>query len=437
MPEIDFDMVEFEDGIRVEKYLNKSGLTADQMKEIIGWTTEEENMARGVETHPGSNPDDYRFWEDYLLTDTNKDKIRCTKNLKNRPFNYSWCSRLAQDILNSGPGLPDESRRWQFNGETIIVSNQGNVISGQHRGIALILANQMWESDETGHWKEIWPTPPTLDCLVVHGVSEEHHVLRTIDNVKPRTLSDVLYTMDDTYVEGTPKVRAKLCRYLDYAIRFLWSRTGQELDAFAPKRTHGEAIDFVNRHPKLIECVQVIYDISKRQKSILEDCIGIGYAAGLLYLMGSSDSKPEKYENMTPPSEDGLKWGRWKDAVKFWETLADGDPKSDNRNVFKALRMARMPMEALGEEASETDGFIFVKGKYGGSNAERVACIVKCWYCWVEGKTITPKRIELKYEQDDNGLWHMPECPAVGGIDLGDPKEQEEEVEGTGQEEGE
>jgi hypothetical protein len=105
-------------------------------------------------------------------------------------------------------------------------------------------------------------------------VSEEPATIRTLDNVRPRTLSDVLYTEENVFGRLSAAARKEAIRNLDYAIRFLWNRTGQSnpsYGSFTSYRTHSESLDFFHRHPHLAQIVEHITGINERPKMKDED----------------------------------------------------------------------------------------------------------------------------------------------------------------------
>jgi hypothetical protein len=197
----------------------------------------------------------------------------------------------------------------------------------------------------------------------------------------------------------------------DYAVRLLWFRTGANEDAFAPKRTHAESLDFIQRHPRILECVKHIYEESGKEDK-LKAYPSPGYAAALLYLMGSAKTERENeegtgYTQVSCPTEDLLDWSTWDLACEFWTKLAAND---------KGLA-------SLSETVAE---FLDIEG--GSFKDERIALIVKSWWRFAEGKKITPESIALETVIDGEGVQRLAECPLVGevygdisGIDIGQP----------------
>jgi len=349
----------------------EEALTVPQAKQLLGW--EEET-------------DEVKFGSDYLLTDLNKVKVRCNHNVKNRPLYRGIVETLKQEHLR---------KRWQLNGEPIIIGRTGLILNGQHTLISLVLAAQELEKDSV--WSDSWEgTPMTMDKVVVFGIEETDNVVNTMDTCKPRSLADVIYR-SEFFANLSSKDRKAIARTCDYAIRFVWSRTGASHNAFAPRRTHAEALDFLQRHPRLLDSVQHIHAENGGGQNQIGKFISPGYAAGLLYLMGSCESDPDSYST-NEPREEPLKWDRWDDACEFFVLLAAGSEEMDS--VRKALG------RILDDE--------------GGSIPERSALLVKAWnrYSAFSGP-VDSKNLKLEYHTDDDGVRTLAECPTVGGIDLG------------------
>jgi len=330
--------------------------------------------------------------------------VRCKYNSHNRPFDEQWCRALAQDILN---------RHWKDNGETIVIGKTGRVLSGQHRLIGLVLAGQRWSSDRQGkHWRQLWINEPVMDTTIQFGVDESPETVRTLDNTKPRTLADVLFT--DAAVFGRLKrnERTPLCRMLQNCVRMLWSRTGARDDPFAPMQTHSEALEFLNRHDHVKKAVKTIWDIYKPSPQACGKRMAPGYASALLYLMGCSSSNGDEYRAADTQSEKKLKWSSWERAVEFWEKLNDTEDGS--------LEPARKALAGLVEKDSLSVG----------SLPERMAILIKAWGVFVEGGNPETRDLKLHRETDDQGVVHLLDQPTIGGIDLGAGKRAKKKEEG-------
>ena len=358
----------------VQLCVGKDAITANQMKELLGWTEESENV---------------KFKTDYHLKDRHGNKIRLLNDVTNRPIYMSNVESLIQEILRG---------KWEYNAEPIIVGKTGLILNGQHQGIALILADQEWRKTDS-RWKTISNRPPKLDKLIAFGVSEADNVVNTMDTCKPRSLADVLYR--SVFFASLPKkARVKAARVCDYAVRLLWDRTGAGLDAFSPRRTHSESLDFINRHPRLLEAVRFVLDEDEEGK--VSNLLSPGYAAGLLYLMAASatDSEPEGgqgYAQTSQPNEEQVDFDNWDAACDFWTRLAQGDKK------VQPVR------ESVARLIESEEGFSF---------KEKLAMIVKGFEAFSTG-SVSAKDIELEYVRNEEGQRVLSENPTCGGIDLG------------------
>lgn len=352
-------------------------ITAEMAKKILGWEEEKEGD---------------KFGGTFLLKDERGTKVRCQNNLKNRPLVWANVRSLMQEILCG---------RWRMNGEPAIVGQTGQVLNGQHTLVALVLAVQAYEKDPD-RWQHVWDSQPTIDKLIVYGIEETDEVVNTLDTGRPRSLADVIYRSAhfSSFQEKRRKRAAKIC---DNAVRFLWERTGASADAFSPLRTHSESLDFIARHPGILECVKHVMEEDGDGR--LAKLLHPGYAAGLLYLMASSATDPKEYREAQSPDENSLSWDRFEDAQKFW-TLVAADAQE--------LRPMRAYLGSLG----------------GGTRHERIAVMAKAWLAFSEGKKITAASVKLRHG-DDDGVRTLAECPTVGGIDVGRPEQAEPEDDPT------
>lgn len=363
---------------RVSLHVGDKALTGDQAKKLLGWEEEEEQS----------------FQADYLLKDRNGKKIRCTNNIGNRPFSSGNVNTFLQEILRG---------KWRFNMENRIVGESGLVLNGQHTLAALVLANQAWEKDPDRY--ECWETAPTIETTIAFGAPEDPHTVNTLDTCKPRSLSDVLFRSPFFADFHIAKERKTVTRIADYAIRFCWSRLGSKSaqSAYEIRRTHSESIDFLERHPRLVEAVQFIHEENGDDHK-LSRFISPGTSAGLLYLMGSAKTEPRKYHQADNPTEDLLDWELWDKACNFWVLFAG------QNSEFEPLA------KSLGRLIEEGDS----------SAGAKIATVVHAWTLFLEGKVNSVGNRKLKYETDKNGIRTLVECPIVGGVDLGDGEWQSE-----------
>lgn len=344
----------------------EEALTADQAKELLGWQEEEKG-----------------FGTKYLLKDQFGTKIRCHHNVSNRPLYENNVAALKQEMVRG---------QWRFNGEPIIISKTGKVLNGQHQMIALVLAHQDWQ-------KDLVEEEPVIDKLIVFGVDDDDRVVNTMDTGKPRSLSDVLYR-SEYFADASPGERKRLARAAQYAVATMWSRLGRQ-EAYLPRQTHSEAIDFLERHPRLIECIEFLV-VEEGANQSISKYVSVGYASALMYLMATSKSDPSKYEFR--PCEESLDFSNWDKAQEFFVQLSSGGEK------MKSLQ------SALGQLLKQEEV----------TRKERVCLVIKAWLKWVTRKKLSGV-IKLQYEEKD-GVQVLVEDPSVGGIDLlGDDAEGEEE----------
>lgn len=391
--------------LRAVLYTAASGegpITAEHAKAWLGWT-------------PETNHD---FGDDFLLKDQEGVKVRCSFNDRNRPFNEAWCRTLAQDILNRNWADSRNGPDSTINGETIVIGRSGLILSGQHRLIGLILAEQMRVSSMSpkkggtahkDHWAEKWDSPVTIEGLVVFGVSESSCVVRTLDNVRPRSFGDVLYT-EEAFREdadGKPIIadaRKNLCRAAEHAVRLLWSRTGRGEEAFSPKATHSERLEFISRHRRLLEAVVHVTD--EDGDNGIKNYVSRGYASAALYLMACSASDGQDYHVQESPSEAHLDFSRWDRACEFWTDFA-------HSARLGALRTCMTPPE--GELRL----------------AEKLAYLARAWEHYKDGRDPTADEMDLSdfyMEDPDDGTRRLIEHPSFGGIDI-PPDRRKEELE--------
>ena len=363
--------------ISISICMGEEAITDEMSKQLLGW--------RIVPTESE---------DEYLLKDNEGNKIQCTNNLKNRQLYGATVATLAQEILRG---------RWKMNCENLIISKYGTILNGQHSLVAIILAVQLYNEDQEAY--PFWFSQkrvPVIDKLVAFGCDEDDETVNTMDTCKPRSLADVVYR-SEYFADVIPAVRKNLARMLDYSVKLLWFRTGAGIDAYAPKRTHSESLAFINNHPTMLKCVKLIAEEDLEHK--ISKVISPGTAAGLMYLMATSSSPGDEYHASENPREDLLKTEQFTTAEEFWVAI------SGVARVMEPLR------KALGNMVEESGG---------GSQAEKMAIIVKAWNAFATSGTITDKDLKLKYITDEDGYKQLVECPVTGGIDVGIPSAKED-----------
>ncbi len=215
---------------------------------------------------------------------------------------------------------------------------------------------------------------------------------------RKRSISDVI-GRSSFFANMTAQDRNQCTKYAQSACKLFKSRAGADINAFCPKWSNADYLDLLDCHPRILRCVKHVY-IENGKKNRIGQYLSPGYAAGFLYLMGCSASDGDKYRDN--PCEDSLDWSRWDKACDFFVLIAGNS---------KGLVGYRDTWAAMVE-----DNRI--------SNADRWALLVTAWNLYVEGKKTTTKALNLEHDTDNETLRHTP---TVGGIDLGDPDQIEEE----------
>ncbi len=142
-------------------------------------------------------------------------------NKVNRPLSDLHVRRIARQITAS---------RWKFNGDTIKISDTGNVLDGQHR---------LWAIAESGI---------AVETIVIYGVPED--AFSTIDTTrKMRTGGDVVA------LSGQLRYRAAISTALTWLLR--WQRGILE-DYRAPQNRieNYDIEDAWAAHPEMVRAVE-------------------------------------------------------------------------------------------------------------------------------------------------------------------------------------
>jgi len=365
----------------------RSDFTAADAKELLGW--EEETEA--VKFSKGG----------YLLTDRHGKRCRCVANTRNRDFSLALAECWRQEMLR---------RRWQLNGETIILDKYGEIVSGQHRLIGLILAEQDRGLNES--WSAEWPSPVSIPIILVVGIDDADDVVNTVDTAKRRELADVFFRSGH-FAEKNTTDRRVISRIASWGLRVLWNRTQAGSNSFEPEflqRSHAEAMDFWARHPRLKACVTHIFEENTGDR--ISTHISPGLAAGIMYLMGCSTTKdPSRYHELGASADESLlTWDCWSRAQDFWAEFAGGSES------VSAVR------EAIANLAE------------GGTTAEKLAIVAKGWNAYWRNEAVSLSDVRLSYSKDEADISRLDELVTLGGIDLGESRRDPIEVVPSAQE---
>lgn len=347
---------------------NSGPLTADVAKELLGWEEVKKEFSREVNAVIGL-------------------KVVLNNNISNRPIYTGTIQTLKQEILR---------KRWKLNGEPVILGKTGLILNGQHTLLSIIAAHHDWEDNPDAYPE--WTEAPTIDKFVNVGIEEADDIVNTMDTCKPRSLADVIYRSHyfDKMESSDRRKCAKIC---DYAVRMIWNRTGIG-NAFELRRTHSESLAFIENHPKLLECVKFCYEEEGEadSKGKISCYINVGFAAALMYLMGSSATDPGEYQDSDNPNEDMLNWDNWEKACDFWVSLAASELSTSGLKKYYNHHLREHGVPGI---------------------KEKCYMLAKAWTLFTEsGNT---KGMGLSYEEDEDGIRCLVEFPTTGGIDIGEP----------------
>lgn len=354
-------------------------LTVEDAKALLGWQTEREDGPK-------------KGWgTDYLFKDLNGDKIRLSNNQTNRPFRMTLAQRYATEMLR---------KKWALNGETIVVDRKGKVQSGQHRLVALVLAEQT-RAKAVEHWREAygWRGSVSIEALMVTGINDQPATVDTLDIGQKRSLGDVVFR-NDTFKEANDRDAKRLSNMLAGATRLCWLRSGGKTVSDAPHFPHSEALDFIQDHPRLVKAVEFIFQEDGGKEKLISQFVSPAYAAGLLYLMATSGTDPDRYQ---AEGSEALDHSLWDKAEDFWVKLAQGvGNKSDGSPLFH-LRNRLLRIDAGGAIGRD----------------EIIGTVIKAFNLFADGKKAkSAKDVTIKKSRNDDNKIVLGEEPRLGGLDV-------------------
>lgn len=106
-------------------------------------------------------------FSEIMMITPERAKLLLERNTNNRTVNHNLVKTIASDIA---------SGRWMLNGESVIISKDGELNDGQHRLLAVVLSQK------------------PIQTLVFFGAERESRI--TVDMGKPRTVANLL-SMDN------------------------------------------------------------------------------------------------------------------------------------------------------------------------------------------------------------------------------------------------
>lgn len=370
-------------------------LTLDHAKELLGWTDE----ADGKE----------EFKNVFAFRDVNGHKIRLANNEKNRPFRRGLAMTYATENLRN---------KWRQNGETIAFDVRGDLVSGQHRLVGMIFAEQM-RAKNPSYWKEDYGTSVIrMDCTVYLGIDDSKDVADTTDIGQKRSLGDVLFRNRE-FEDATEKEQQGLANILAGAVRLVWIRCGGLQVSDAKKFPHSEALQFMEQHPGILDAVKFIKneDGGKESAGLIKNQVSLAYAAAMCYLMTVCKTVTAKFDKEGTPALD---FSMKDQAEKFWTLLANGIGLEKGSPIL-TLKHCLAGMEAGGALARD----------------EITGLISAAWNYFIDDKIddkkdVATKDIKPKISKNTAGkkCILIADMPRVGGIDVVREKVTVEEVAG-------
>lgn len=214
---------------------------------------------------------------------------------------------------------------WSFNGEALKVADDGTILDGQHRILAVIEADV------------------TVQVLIIEGVPKEAQ--DTMDTGRARTLADTLK------LSGEPDANN-----LAAALRMLYAyeQTGLPSVIGNVNPTIRECVELLDRHPGLRESVKYSNSSSKyhANKMIVKSQV-----AGLHYIFSVAQSE--------------------EDATRFFDLLGSGD----GLKIGDPIHTLR---ERLLDDLHNKQGRANRLGL-----KQKLAFIVRAYNGWLDGETLT------------------------------------------------
>lgn len=164
-------------------------------------------------------------------------------NTKNRTMRVLQVDKIARDIA---------AGRWALNGSTIVFSQSGKLLDGQHRLAAIAKAGV------------------PVEMLVVRGA--EDSAMQTIDATIPRKAHDIAHLAGYAYAK----------RIASAANVMLAAKCGF-IDARSKSST-SEILEVISKHPALQDCARDVDPTSK----VIPNSVGISWFYMAAFLSGHS-----------------------------------------------------------------------------------------------------------------------------------------------------
>ena len=208
------------------------------------------------------------------------------KNTKNRRVNKNIVKRYARDMVEG---------RWKFNGASVLISDEGELIDGQHRLLACIRSGV------------------TFPAYIVRGLEENVRV--TVDSGRKRSAGDAIQLggLAESYAPGIAASSRLVLNYLNGV--HVW-----EIPSTA------EIFDLTSQQPEIAET----HILAKPAGKIMQVSI-----LGAVLFLGTRE-------------RDNDRWAtEFVDAIVSGANLREDDPRLVLRNLFLNARMRSQGNNAL------------------------------------------------------------------------------------------
>lgn len=324
----------------------------------------------------------------------------------NRPFRVALAERYAEDIITQRWAGMKNSKSRTVNGETIIIDANGQLVSGQHRLAALLLAEEERKDNPEYYKTEHGCTGPLkITSLVATGIDPVS--ADTVDMGQKRTAGDVLFRQADLYADYNKTTRAKLCRWLAAAVRLAWLKKGGKSVSDAPHLPHSEILTFLADNPTIIRAVETIFKIEKSTGggfSALK--ISQGYMAALMFLAA------EAVDKESGDYVEHVKTLRaWLTSIASGENLKAKQPAYELRKLYTSH---------------------LTEGGSRDRDLQVVSPWVAAWNAELEGKPITQAKLKFKISDDlpiIEGVFYVKPDEPTDTIDPADAYDATDEAE--------
>lgn len=192
-------------------------------------------------------------------------------NQHNRPVRRRHVAFLASEILKGN---------WQVNGQAIVISEDEQVLDGQHRLLAIIEAGRQVQS------------------LVVYGIHED--AFKTIDTGAVRTGADALCLEHPDIALGTMRATSTAV---------VWCKRLEDgrLNNFR-RISNTEVIEYVRDHPSLVQCIERVQSYPHDNRPL---SLGCGGALFEIFARRSSDLADDYMHKLYTGEEiarDDVEW---------------------------------------------------------------------------------------------------------------------------------